>query len=207
MQETYWTMRRQFKIETKSLVVERGDYTLLDADAIVYYARHDLKLGSGFGGAISVRGGPTIQKELDSIKTPLQTCDVVVTGAGNLNAKFIIHAVGPRFFEPETEEKLRRTMRNCLMTAIEKGFGKVVFPAMGAGFYKVPLDMCARVMISEISAHLRAHEKPEVVVVCLNDSREFEAFLSASKDLGLCASQEAVSEAQGEVRVSRQVER
>jgi len=206
MKAMHFVKRTVFEIDTRRLVLTQGDYTLLECDAIVYYARHDLKLGSGFGGAISVRGGPSIQKELDNIKTPLETCDVVVTGAGNLNAKFIIHAVGPRFFEPETEEKLRRTMRNCLMCSLERGFAEVVFPAMGAGFYKVPLDLCANVMLSEISAHLRAHKKPETVVVCLNDSREFEAFVTASKRLGLCKENEIQTEVQSKAIISKELQ-
>ncbi|MHC4470081.1 MAG: macro domain-containing protein, partial [Planctomycetota bacterium] len=107
-------------VESTPLELVRGDVTLLEVDAFVFYATHDLKLGSGFGGAIAVRGGPSIQEELDELG-PLETCEAVVSAAGELKAKHIIHAVGPRFEEPGVEDKLRRTMRNVLALADEKG--------------------------------------------------------------------------------------
>jgi O-acetyl-ADP-ribose deacetylase (regulator of RNase III) len=74
----------------------KGDITEQDVEAFVFYARPDLTLGSGVGTAISVRGGPTIQKELADLG-PIAVGHAVVTGAGNLRAQWIIHAVGPRF--------------------------------------------------------------------------------------------------------------
>ncbi|HID78586.1 MAG TPA: O-acetyl-ADP-ribose deacetylase [Planctomycetaceae bacterium] len=153
----------------------RDDITLLDVDAFVYYGRHDLQLGSGFGGAISVRGGPAIQEELDKL-APVETCQVVVTGAGNLKARFIIHAVGPRFNEPETESKLRTTVHRALEAAEAKGVRRIALPPMGAGFYAVPLELCARVMVEVIAAHLRGGTQIEEVTICVVDRREFEAF-------------------------------
>jgi O-acetyl-ADP-ribose deacetylase (regulator of RNase III) len=173
-------------VETKQagkgvLRLVRGDVTLLDVDAFVFYANHDLKLGSGFGGAIAVRGGPTIQKELDELGTR-ETCEAVVTEAGELKARFIIHAVGPRFQEPELEEKLRRTMRSTFELANEKELETLAFPPMGAGFYGIPLDQCARVMVEEIERHLEGETSLEEVIICVQDTREripFEARLAA----------------------------
>ncbi|MDH4351601.1 MAG: macro domain-containing protein, partial [Gemmatimonadota bacterium] len=75
--------------------IVRGDITELDVDAFVLYANPDLTLGSGFGTVISVRGGPDVQKELAGFG-PVAVGEVVVTGAGDLRARHIIHAVGPR---------------------------------------------------------------------------------------------------------------
>ena len=94
----------------------RTDVTDLEVDAFVFYAQSDLALGSGFGTAVSVRGGPTVQKELAEL-APVPTGEAVVSTAGNLKADFIIHAVGPRFQEEETEAKLRTTVRNTLKRA------------------------------------------------------------------------------------------
>ncbi|MFC1706161.1 macro domain-containing protein [Planctomycetota bacterium] len=153
----------------------KDDITNLEIDAFVFYARHDLVLGSGFGTAITVRGGPSIQKELEKLG-PLETGKAVASGAGNLKAKHIIHAVGPRFQEPRLEELLRTTMASALACAEEKGCGRVAFPAMGAGFYGVPLDMCARVMVETIRRHLEGDTKIKEVVVCIMDTHEQKQF-------------------------------
>ncbi|MFH1861306.1 MAG: macro domain-containing protein, partial [bacterium] len=87
------------------------DITDFEVEAIVYYAREDLKLGAGFGNAIAVRGGATIQKELDSL-SGAKTTEAVITAAGNLKAKYIIHAVGPKFQESNTNTKLEQTVLN-----------------------------------------------------------------------------------------------
>jgi O-acetyl-ADP-ribose deacetylase (regulator of RNase III) len=160
----------------RSLVrLVRGDITELDVDAFVFYARPDLALGSGFGGAISVRGGPEIKKELDPLG-PIQTGEVVVTGAGKLKATFIIHAVGPRFNEPDTEAKLRTTVLNSLAAADRKGAKRVALPPMGAGFYAVPLDLCARVMVEAMHDYLEGETSIEEVLLCVMDQRERTPF-------------------------------
>jgi len=165
------------KIGNSTLRVIRGDITELEVDAFVYYAQHDLVLGSGFGGAIAVRGGPDIQKELDEMG-PLETTQVAVSGAGKLNASHIIHAVGPRFNEEDTESKLRTTVTNSLKAADEKGVKRIAMPAMGAGFYGIPLDVCARVMIESIKAYLQGQTAIEEVIICVNDRREVPPFES-----------------------------
>ncbi len=152
-----------------------GDITLLEIDAFVFYAQHDLKLGSGYGTAVSLRGGPSIQEELDAIGAAATT-DVVVTDAGKLTAKHIVHAVGPRFQEEDLEGKLRTTVLNCLKAADAKGVAGLAFPAMGAGFYGVPLPVCAEVSLRAMSDYLCQETGLKDVVVCLLDNREFKPF-------------------------------
>lgn len=155
----------------------RGDITELDVDAFVFYAQADLALGSGFGTAISVRGGASIKKELDQLG-PVQTGEAVVSGAGKLKATWIIHAVGPRFNEPDTEGKLRKTVAASLEAAEAKGAKRVALPPMGAGFYAVPLDLCARVMVEAIKGYLEGKTEIQEVVLCAMDRREFAPFES-----------------------------
>ena len=155
--------------------LERGDLTALEVNAFVFYAREDLALGSGFGTAIQVRGGDSIKKELENLGR-LGVGQAVATGAGNLNAKFIIHACGPKFQEPDTESKLRQTMLSALRVAEEKGVKSLAFPPMGAGFYGVPLADCARVMVESIRTHLQGQTALEQVILCVMDQREFDAF-------------------------------
>jgi O-acetyl-ADP-ribose deacetylase (regulator of RNase III) len=154
----------------------RDDITALDIECFVFYARPDLKLGSGFGTAVSVRGGPSIQEELNTLG-PLAVTDVVSTSAGELKAKLIIHAVGPAFQEEQIESKLRATVTNALKEAERKGVTRIAFPAMGAGFYGVSLDVCADVMIGTIAEHLSAAKSSlEEVIICVLDNREFNPF-------------------------------
>jgi O-acetyl-ADP-ribose deacetylase len=146
-----------------------------DMDGIVFYARTDLALGSGFGAAIAAQGGPKIQEELKKIGGANIT-DVVVTGAGDLKAKYILHAVGPRFQEPDMEEKLRTTMLNTLRKAEEYKMQKIAFPAMGAGFYGIPLDFCARVTLDMVKDYFSQAKFIKEVIFCLRDSREYKPF-------------------------------
>ena len=74
------------------------------------------------------------------------------------------------------EGKLRRTIRNCLKTAEEKGFRKLAFPPMGAGFYGIPLDDSARITVGAVMEYLENSTRLKEVVVCANDGREFRAF-------------------------------
>ena len=153
----------------------KADLTELDVDGFVFYASPDLALGSGFGTAISVRGGPAVQKELAQFG-PLAVGEAVVTGGGNLRARWIIHAVGPRFQESQTEAKLAATVRSALRCAEERGMARVALPAMGAGFYGVPNDLCARVVLTTIREHLGAASAIREVVICVLDSPQFAAF-------------------------------
>lgn len=165
------------EIQGKTVRLIRDDITELDVDAFVFYAQLDLTLGSGYGTAISVRGGATIQKELDELE-PVGIGQAVITGAGKLKAEFIVHAVGPRFQEEDTEGKLRTTVLNSLKVANEKGVQRIALPAMGAGFYGVPLDTCARVMLQAIKSYLEGETGIQEVVVCVGDQRELAPFES-----------------------------
>lgn len=164
--------------------LEKGDLTARETDAFVFYAQHDLKLGSGFGTAIAGRGGPSIQKELDE-KGTIETCEAVVTNAGNTHAKKIIHAVGPRFQEVDMEGKLRKTMENTLQLAEkEEEVFTLAFPPMGAGFYGVPLDMCASVMLDTIRDHAAADSKLREIAIIVMDNREYAPFEAQFATLG-----------------------
>lgn len=159
----------------KALRLVKGDITELDVDAFVFYAKPDLKLGTGFGGAIAQRGGPGIQDELNRL-APVEVGESVVTGGGNLKAKRIIHTVGPRHHEPDEEGKLRGAVRSALRTAEREDLLRVALPAMGVGFYGVSLDLCSRVMVEEVTQHLANAPFPKEVILCVLDNRELKPF-------------------------------
>jgi len=169
-------MSDELSVKQGTIRLAMGDITELPVDGIVYYARPDLALGSGFGGVITAKGGPKIQEELKKAGKANIT-EVVVTSGGDLKAKSILHAVGPRFQEEDLEEKLRRTMGTVLGKAEENGIQTLAFPAMGAGFYGVPLEVCARETLGAVKKHLEANSSIREVVFCLRDSYEYKKFL------------------------------
>lgn len=163
------------KVKNSTMRLEKGDLTAMEVEAIVFYASPDLQLGSGFGSAIAARGGKSIQEELKTLGTKA-TGEAVVTEAGQLNSKFIIHAVGPRFQESNTEGKLRTTIISALRVAEDKGIKEIAFPPMGSGFYGIPLNVCSQIMIDVIKAKLENSTSLEKVIICVLDKREYKAF-------------------------------
>jgi O-acetyl-ADP-ribose deacetylase (regulator of RNase III) len=160
------------KVGSKVMSLVRGDITQSDVDAFVYDITEDCKLGSGYGGAIMMRGGKVIQEELANIGK-CKTGEAVVTTAGDLTASFIIHVNGPKFHEPDTAAKLERATRAALQRAKEKGLKRVAFPPIGTGLYQVPLDLCADVMVKTVESHLSSDTSLEEVRFVAGDSREF----------------------------------
>ena len=163
------------KIGDKVLRLVRGDITDMEVEAFVFDITEDVKLGSGFGGAIQQRGGIVIQKQLDEIGS-CPTGEAIVTEAGILKADWIIHANGPKFREEDEEGKLRRTVQSALARANEKGIRRLAFPPIGTGLYQVPLDLCTRVMVDTISEHLSNGSTLEEVLIVAPDNREFNPF-------------------------------
>ena len=175
-------MADELKVNQSLISLMKGDIVGLDVDAIVYYAQPDLVLGSGFGGAIATKGGPKVQEELKKMG-PVKTTEVAVTSGGNLKARYIVHAVGPRFQEEDLEDKLRNTMLNVLQWAEENKIQSLAFPAMGVGFYGIPLDLCAEVMLSTVKEYLKKETSLKEVIVCLRDSREYGPFQRKMKEI------------------------
>lgn len=110
---------------------------------------------------------------------PIPTGEAVITGAGKLKADHIIHAVGPRFREMDTESKLRKTVMRCLALAEEKGLESVAFPLMGAGYYGIPNTVSAKVMMEAFSEHLGKGSGIREVIVAVFDTPQFNAFEAA----------------------------
>jgi len=151
----------------------KDDLTAMDVDAFVFYAREDLELGSGYGSAIQQRSGVAVKKELDNIGS-IAVGEAVITGAGALKARHIIHACGPKFHEPDLEDKLRRTVRSTLRIAADEGVKTLAIPPMGTGFYGVPMALSIRVMLEEVRSFIEGETPFEQVIVCANDKRDFD---------------------------------
>ena len=163
------------KMDHGQLELLEGDITELDVDAIVNAANEDLQLGSGVAGAIRKQGGPTIQEECDRIgHTPVGTA--VMTGAGELPVKQVIHAVGPRYGEADDDRKLASAVRASLALADRNGLRSIALPALSTGNFGFPVDRAARIMLTEIHRYLQGGTKLHKVVVALYDGETYGTF-------------------------------
>lgn len=161
--------------ETLLELVE-GDITELDVDAIVNAANKDLELGGGVAGAIRRKGGASIQKECRRIGST-QVGTAVLTGAGKLPIKHVIHAVGPRMGEGDEDRKLSSAVRASLALADRHGLQSLALPAISTGNFGVPTNRAARIMLTEVHRYLQGGTKLERVVICLYDEETYKTFL------------------------------
>jgi len=171
-------MANEWVIGQTTVALAQGDITEQDTDAIVNAANRQLVLGGGVAGAIRRKGGPSIQAECEQ-KAPIQVGQAVITGGGNLKARYVIHAVGPRMGEGDEDEKLRRATRSVLEVADENGLGSVAFCAISTGIFGYPMDRCARIMLETTIGYLReAKTRLGRVVFCLYDDAALRTFVA-----------------------------
>jgi len=165
----------QVRIGGSELELCRADITEQEVDAIVNPANHLLQLGAGVAGAIARKGGPMIQRECNALGgTPVGTA--VITGAGELPARYVIHAVGPRMGEGDEEEKLASATESVLDICAKKEIQTVAFPAISTGVFGVPMETCAAAMLGVAVARLRRGDGPARVIFCLHDLEGLAVF-------------------------------
>lgn len=170
-------------VNGRKIKLIQGDLTELDVDAIVNAANAQLVLGGGVAGAIRTKGGPSIQEECNRIGGTT-VGGAVITGAGNLKAGYVIHAVGPRQGEGDEDEKLRQATLNSLKRAGEKNLRSIAFPAISTGIFGFPKDRCARIMIDTVSDFLAKEETAvEEVIFCLWSKEDLEIFYKTLEDM------------------------
>ncbi|HVS02702.1 MAG TPA: macro domain-containing protein [Thermoanaerobaculia bacterium] len=163
------------KMRETSLDLVEGDLTALDVDVIVNPANENLTLDGGVAEAIAEKGGPSIAEECERIGgTPVGTA--VMTGAGELKAKQVIHAVGPRQGEGEEDRKLSSAVRASLALAERHGMRSIALPAISTGAFGMPMDRSARIMLTEIQRYIQGGTKLEQVVLCLPGDKAFDTF-------------------------------
>ena len=157
----------------------QGDITEQDVDAIVNAANHTLLGGGGVDGAIHRRGGPEILAECQRIREKrypdgLPTGQAVATKAGRLQARWVIHTVGPTYAESKDKSQLLADcFRNSLRIADELGATTVAFPAISTGVYRWPVEDAARIALDTVrSSDTRVDE----VRFVLFDRRAYDAF-------------------------------
>ncbi len=165
----------QIQINNKTLELVEGDITELETDAIVNAANSSLILGAGVAGAIKTKGGAAIQQEC----TKIGNCSVgnaVITTGGNLQAKHVIHAVGPRMGEGGEDKKLNNATLNSLKLADANNLQSIGFPAISTGIFGFPIQRCAEIMLSAVFLHLQGKTNLKKVVFCLYGREAFDVF-------------------------------
>ena len=167
------------------LAIVRGDITRIPADAIVNAANSALAGGGGVDGAIHQVGGPAIMAELRSRYGPDRHCptgSAVVTGAGNLPARWVIHAVGPVWHGGGAREAelLASAFQTSCELARDLGARSITFPAISTGVYGFPIAEGARIGLETVRDHLAAGATTlERATFVLFSADTFEAFRQA----------------------------
>jgi len=151
----------------------KGDITKQEVDAIVNAANSSLLGGGGVDGAIHRAGGKTILDECIKIRNRQGGCatgEAVITSAGNMPAKYVIHTVGPVYQDGSygEPEKLANCYRNSLKLAIENGVKTIAFPNISTGIYGYPKKEAALIAISTVKENL-FDEIEEIRFVCFDE--------------------------------------
>lgn len=165
-----------------SIVIIAGDLVEQVVDAIVNAANNDLVLGGGVAGAIRARGGSTIQAECTD-HGPVKVGEAAITGAGELPARFVIHAASMALGGLTTASSLQSSMDHAFRLAREQGVRTIAVPAVGTGIAGFPMDECARVMAGCVSRAFTDGWSPdEVRFVLFGDGarRAFEISFRAA---------------------------
>jgi O-acetyl-ADP-ribose deacetylase (regulator of RNase III) len=174
----------EVRINNSTLSLVRGDITHETTDAIVNAANASLSGGGGVDGAIHRAGGPKIMEECRKIGG-CPTGGAVVTGGGLLTARYVIHAVGPRYRNGKSgEEKLLASAYESALTrAMEKGVKTLAFPSISTGAYGYPLEEAAIVALKTVINFLKKHRGITLVRFVLFSERDFNGYKKTLENL------------------------
>lgn len=162
------------------LEVIQGDITLLHVDAIVNAANEHLAHGGGVALAISRAAGPELQKESNQI-APVPTGSAKATKGYDLPAKYVIHAVGPRWTGGESSEEqlLASAYREALKVAADLGVKTIAFPSISTAIFGFPIQLAAPIAIKAIRDELVNHPEIEKVQICTFSDSDFATYEAA----------------------------
>lgn len=175
-------------INESVLSIIQGDITLQTTDAIVNAANSGLMGGGGVDGAIHRAGGPAILeqcKEIVARQGRLPTGQAVITTAGNMKTKHVIHTVGPVWHggtkgEPEL---LASAYRESLKLAAENDLASISFPSISTGVYGYPVDKASRIALKTVASFLSESTSIKDVAFVLFDNRTYEAYADTLWDI------------------------
>ena len=175
-------------VQKANIVPLVGDITQQEVDAIVNPANSTLMGGGGVDGAIHIKGGPRILEECKQIRETqypegLPTGEAVITGAGNLPARFVIHTVGPIYGMHDGEEAslLAMCYRNCLELAAENDLKTIAFPSISTGAYRYPKDEAAKIASATIREFLDARPPIKEVRLVFFSPKDLDLYRDSTK--------------------------
>jgi len=162
------------------LEIIKGDITTIETDAIVNAANSSLLGGGGVDGAIHRKGGKSILAECIEIRNRQGGCktgEAVITGGGDLPAKYVIHTVGPVWNGGNNNEAtlLANCYRNSLLIAVEKNLKSIAFPNISTGIYHFPKEKAAEIAFQSILEFEEINFFNRIVIVCY-DEESFEIY-------------------------------
>jgi O-acetyl-ADP-ribose deacetylase (regulator of RNase III) len=170
-------------IKQTRLSLRQGDITRVQADAIVNAANTYLAGGGGVDGAIHAAGGPAILAACRQIGG-CPTGSAVATTAGNLQAKHIFHAVGPRYAgRPEDPKLLANAYATCLQLAEQFQYRTLAFPSLSTGVYGYPLELAAPIALQTVITHVQGETSLREVFFVLYTSQSYHAFGEALREI------------------------
>ena len=159
--------------------VLRGDITKVKADTIVNAANSSLLGGGGVDGAIHRAGGPVILEDCRKIiarQGGCKTGEAVITRAGNLPAKFVVHTVGPVWNGGNNREKEKLTLcyQNSLQLALDNNCTTIAFPNISTGIYHFPKEIASIIAVDTVSKFLSQTNRIDKVIFVCFDEENFE---------------------------------
>jgi O-acetyl-ADP-ribose deacetylase (regulator of RNase III) len=184
-----YVINGEFKAGKATVQLVRGDITEIETDAIVNTANSSLMGGGGVDGAIHRKGGPKILEECKRIRAiewpeGLPTGKAVITSAGNLKAKHVIHTVGPiwRGGNRGEPELLAQAYQNSLRLAVAKGLKTVAFPSISTGAYGYPVEQASRVALKAVKDFLEKEDNLDEVIFVLFSKSALEVYADKAKE-------------------------
>ncbi|MBV9270857.1 MAG: O-acetyl-ADP-ribose deacetylase [Candidatus Eremiobacteraeota bacterium] len=170
---------KERRIGDRTLRLTVADITTLQVDAIVNAANAALAGGGGVDGAIHRAGGPAIAQACRAIGG-CPTGSAVITPAGNLRARYIIHAVAPRYSaKPRDAEQLEAAYRRSLELAREHVVRTIAFPSLGTGAYRYPIDEAASIALATVVQHLQGDTTIDTATFALFSDADRDAYARA----------------------------
>lgn len=179
-----------FKVGRGNVRLVKGDITNVDTDAIVNAANSSLMGGGGVDGAIHRRGGPKILEDCKKIRATewpqgLPTGKAVITTAGNLKARHVIHTVGPIWSggNHHEHELLGQAYQNSLKLAASKGLKTIAFPSISTGAYRYPIEIASRIALKTVKEFLEKENQIDEVVFVLFSESAFKVYADKAEAL------------------------
>jgi len=166
------------------LEIAQGDITQEETEAIGNAANSALAGGGGVDGAIHRAGGPTLMSELKAKYKGCPTGSAVITGGGKLKARYVIHAVGPRYSGTSRDvELLSGAYRKSLELCSQQKISSVAFPSISTGIYGYPVEEASPIALKTVRDYLRDHPEIKLVRFVLFDAGTYGAYEKAMKEL------------------------